>query len=360
MRKLFFSIKETDTYIKYKFLLGIISIKKDMFYLNETVRLFGVPIYRKKLSKNTFFNSIIEKYPQYDEYYIFTSRSGEFYLLMHHLQEWIRQNNSKNYLLIFKAKYHVDIFKMFFPTFENYVHFTDNNSADVNSVINSVESVYNGKRFFVPTYNEYFNDVEFRIRNNGEHYYKILKSHLGLSDNIEKLKNCLPEKSKLEIENYAKYILHNKFVFISPETLSNELISPKFWQNLVDKFIEHGYEVFCNAMNVHNIPKGCKSAFFTFPESIELVKYATAVVGLRSGFIETVTSYSNKQYHILYTDFPPRGKLFPRLSSDKVKSGFSIKTLPMASGDCVFEYDVNQYHSLDFLSEEIFNKIVNV
>lgn len=358
MRRLFFRIKENEEYKKYNILSGLITLEKEKLKLKKTVRIVGFPVYKKRFSKEMFFDNLIDLYPQYEEFYIFTSRSGEFYLLMHHLKEWLANNNSVNPLFVFKAKYHVDIFKMFFPNADNYVYIKYSDSGTINSV-SSVRTLYKGKKFYLPTFNEYFLNVENSIRDNNAHYYSLLKKHLGLKDKPEFLEINLPQKTRLEIENYAKYILHNKFVFISPESLSNEWVKDSFWQSLVDKFLQEGYEVFCNAVHIASVPKGCKSAFLTFPESIELVKYAEAVVGLRSGFIETLTRYQDKQYHVLYTNFQKRGKLFPKLSADKVLSGFGIKPLPFVNKDSIFEYDMNLTSADEDFVGEIVNKILD-
>lgn len=62
-----------------------------------------------------------------------------------------------------------------------------------------------------------------------------------------------------------------------------------FWDNLCEKLKNQGYEVFCNSMDFKNLIKDSTSTFLTYEEAIELAKYATAIIGLRSGFLECLS-----------------------------------------------------------------------
>ena len=128
-----------------------------------------------------------------------------------------------------------------------------------------------------------------------------------------------------------------------------------FWDNLTAKLKSLGYEVFCNAMEFKNLADGSTSTFLTYEESIELAKYAKAIIGMRSGFLECL-SQNNVPLIALYTDFPERPG-FKRLKSDKVLSGFSIAKLPKVNTEKLFEYDVNKYKKQELIIDEITNKL---
>lgn len=371
-----FYTKKTDKnneLIKYKILCGLIYLKYDNISKTFDLRLLGIPILHSKLKGyckkyyflfiqifilkatkeflNNFLDDVIEKYPQYDDYYIFLSRSGEFFLLMHHFREWIKNNKSSNFILIFSAKYHLNICKMFFPQIP-CAYISKLNIALISRGIKSVHTNYKNKNIYVPTYERYFVDVENKIRNNNAHYYELLQSHLKLSNKID----CysISDNAKEKVKKVVKYFLDNNFVFISPETLSNEPMEKDFWQTLCNKIKSKGYKIYCNAMDFHNLIPECEAMFLTYEESIELSKYAKAIIGMRSGFIECL-SQNNVPMFVLYTDFPKR-KGFKRLASDKVLSGYSIKNLPYVNKDNIYEFDVNEYKS----QQDIICQISNI
>lgn len=94
-------IDKAETVLKIKLLLGLLYIKYDIFFRTFNFNFCGLTVLRTKLSGswrilyflflpiwfenvnkkslNYFLDSVIEKYFQYDDYYIFLSRSGEFF-----------------------------------------------------------------------------------------------------------------------------------------------------------------------------------------------------------------------------------------------------------------------------------------
>lgn len=369
-------IDKAETVLKIKLLFGLLYIKYDIFFRIFNFNLFGLTVLRSKLSGswrilyflflpiwfenvnkkrlNYFLDSVIEKYPQYNDYYIFLSRNGEFFLLMHHLKEWLAKNNSNNFILIFTARYHLNICKMFFPDIPMaYVKKT--NVPLISRGVKSIHFIYKTKNIYVPTNERYFVQVESIIRDKNGHYYELLKQHLNLSDETGKYIISIEAQNK--IKNIVKYILNDNFVFISPETLSNEPMEKDFWDNLTAKLKSLGYEVFCNAMEFKNLADDSTSTFLTYEESIELAKYAKAIIGMRSGFLECL-SQNNVPLVALYTDFSKRPG-FKKLKSDSVLQGFSISKLPNINKKLLYEYDVNSFADENKIIELILTNIFN-
>lgn len=371
------SLDEKNEYIKYKILSGLIYFKYDNNSKTFDLRFLGIRIFYSKLKEYykkyyflfflvfkikatneflyDFLDNLTKKYRQYDDYYVFLSRSGEFFLLMHHLCEWIKNNNSENYLLVFAAKYHMNICKMFFPDI-NAIYIPKLNIPLISRGINSIKTIYKNKNIYVPTYEKYFVDVENKIRNNSSHYYELLKLHLNLSNETQSFKISCAVSEK--VKNIAKYILNNNFIFISPETMSNEPLKKEFWENLCKQLKAMGFKIFCNTMDFHNLILDCESIFLTYEEAIELSKYAKAIIGMRSGFIECL-SQNNIPLFVIYTNFPNR-QGFKELSSDKVLNGYTIKKLPYVNHSKIFEYDFNKYKNQENIIDEITGKIINI
>ncbi|MGN1154090.1 MAG: hypothetical protein ACI4S3_08670 [Candidatus Gastranaerophilaceae bacterium] len=371
------SIDNEECFIKTKYLSGLFYKKFDIYNKTFKFQIFGfsifktklkgsyklwyflfIPIWIKNVNKeflNNFLDNAILKYPNFEDYYIFLSRSGEFFLLMHHFAQWLHNNKSSNFILIFTAKYHLNICKMFFPNIPT-AYIKRVNVPLVSRGVSSVNFKYKNKQIFVPTNEKYFVDVENKIRDNNAHYYECLKEHLGLNNDIQHY--VISEKTKEKVMKIVKYILNDNFVFISPETLSNESMEKDFWENFVLQLKNLGYEVFCNAMDFKNLVGDSTSVFLTYEESIELAKYAKAIIGMRSGFLECL-SQNNIPVFALYTDFPKRSG-FKRLKSDKVLSGYSISKLPNVNPNLLYEYDVNKYRNNEDLIPEILSKIQNI
>ena len=304
------------------------------------VYLLFLPVWilnNQKYTCNRFLNGVLKNYSNYDEYYIFLSRSGEFFLLMHHLSQWIKDNGSKNYLLIVCARYHLDICKMFYPNIN--IAFCPVDVSLISRQVKNVKNSFKGKTIYIPTYEKYFQEVENDIRLHGAHYYTKLKKHLGLND-FDTTNYTISPKVKNKIRKIAEKLLNNNFVIVSPESLSNEMLDRHFWDKLCKRLKLIGYEVFCNCMDFRNLITDTYQCFLTYEETIELARYANAVIGLRSGFLECIANKKVPTFAI-YTDFPKRGN-FARLESDKIMEGFSLKKLPNINKDLVFEYDINK------------------
>ena len=190
-------IDKAETVFKIKLLLGLLYVKYDIFFRTFNFNLCGLTILRTKLSGSYrilyflflpilfenvnkkslsyFLDSVIDKYPQYDDYYVILSRSGEFFLLMHHFKEWLKMNNSKNFILIFTARYHLNICKMFFPDIP-MAYVKKANVPLISRGVKSIHSVYKTKNIYVPTNEKYFVQVENDIRNKNGHYYELLST----------------------------------------------------------------------------------------------------------------------------------------------------------------------------------------
>lgn len=368
------TVDDKKEVIKYDAIAGLLHLKCNSISKTYEFRLFGIKLLYSKLKgyykkyyflflpilliKATnqfltdFLDNLIRKYPQYDDYYVFLSRSGEFFLLMHHLKEWLQKNKSTNFVLIFSAKYHLNICKMFFPEIP-CIYMKNINVPLISRGIKKIKTAYKNKNFYVPTYERYFVDVENKIRDNNNHYYELLKSHLNLSNKTDHY--SITDSTKEKVAKIVNYFLDNNFIFISPETLSNEPMEKDFWEDLSKKIKAKGYKIYCNAMFFHNLIPNSEAMFLTYEESIELAKYAKGIIGMRSGFIECL-SQNNVPMFVLYTDFPKR-QGFKRLSSDKVLNGYSIKKLPYVNKDNLYEYDVNKYKKQELIIAEILNKL---
>lgn len=368
------TICNKDEVLKYNILFGIFRLKYNNISKTFDFRALGIkilysklkgsfkkyyflflPIFFRKATKEfltCFLDDLIERHPQYDDYYIFLSRSGEFFLLMHHFKEWLEKNNSKNFLLVFGAKYHANICKIFFSKIPA-IYCDQINVPLVSRGILSNKFKYKDKNIYVPTYEQYFVDVENKIRNQNAHYYECLKEHIGLNQAPQKY--LISQEVKSKINKIVKNLLEDNFILVSPETLSNEPMDMVFWKELCLKLKSKGYQIFCSTVDFRNMIDGTQSIFLTHEESIELASHAKAIIGMRSGFIECLSQNSVPKF-VLYTNFPKRNG-FKKLLSNKVLTGYSISKLPYIDKNLLFEYDVNTFTNNELIIEKIINNI---
>lgn len=318
---------------------------------NENPNDFYIDLFPNKSIKDEVLDDIIKRYPDIDDYYIFTSRSGEFWLLMHHINEILKKNKSKKYLFIFKKKYHANIFKMLHPENKNFVLEIIPSICKYLYITDNINIKYKKKRFYFPVYTEYFLNVEKQIRTKNKHYYDLLKKHLGIKELPENLTPAIDKGSEEKVEKLISEKLGSNFIFISPESLSNKKLSNDFWLKLTKKIKNAGYNIFLNITDYKNYIKNTISEELSFAEAYMLVKYSKAVIGLRSGFIETLTKAENIDFHIIYTEFPQRGKHYPKLDASKVLNGFSLKNLPIKNKERIYEYDTDSKNESEILNE---------
>lgn len=318
--------------------------------------LFFLTIWRKNCSKQIFqkeMNTIIKDYPEYEDYYVFLCHSGEFYLLLHHLPQWLEKNNSEKFLFVLGKSYHESILKIFYPNIP-YTNIQNTSVFPISEHICQVYSIYKGKNIYAPAFHQYFLDVENQIQQDTNiHFYDILKKHLKLkSSNL--IPYIISQKANQKASYLAKNMLKNNFILLSPETISNAPLSIIFWHKISQKFKKLGYEVFTNCTDIKYFIPETYAILLNYEEIMALATHAKAIIGIRSGLLDCFSAL-NIPLFALYTDFPDRGE-YKAVPSNKIMTGFSLGKLPNVNKDLLFEYDVNSFESEDILIEAVLER----
>ena len=92
-------------------------------------------------------------------------------------------------------------------------------------------------------------------------------------------------------------------------------------------------------MNITNCIDGCYTNYFTYEEIMALMKYCKGIIGIRSGFLEILSTY-NVPIYAIYPDIPDRGDLKFKSSKNNL-SGFTLTKLPSVNSKLIKEYDLN-------------------
>lgn len=338
--KILYKDKSTENTIKKSFLFGLIYFKKDKKTSKSEIRILGLPCLRKKFSKgreNFYFLGLIifsldSKRAMYKEIiknignryvniYINFNCSGETYLYLSYLKP---QNSS---VFIATKKYHIDLCKMLHPNIDciylpNIIH------------LRGFDNAYKEDYMWYTFYNilpfNHFVRLEKNLRKGLDvHYCKEICKTMGVEYSPNAKFPTVSENAKNSALDKAKRIGLNldNFVFLCPESQSNEDTDKDFWGNLVDDLYNKGYDVFLNALNQNPKYGTAKTCFLTFEEAYYIASLSKEIIGLRSGFIEYLTSIPDIPITCYYTDFKDRGLLKP-LSAEQVLNGFTLKALP--------------------------------
>ena len=331
-------------------ILGICLIKskvENLYNLREKFYLLGIPIFSKnnkyKIS-NLYKEFVVQKFGHYDTYICFSSGIGENFLLFLHFNEFIKKYSSKKILLLVDKKSIYDCYKLF-----NY-KYPIKILEDPRNMFLDKSSVYKEKTFIVPLNYEYYRKVESSILNNNTHYYENLKKELEI---ISAPRVPVSHKENKMINNIAKNVLESTFVIIMPEAFSIQKCSLYFWQTLITKLKQHNIKIF------HSVEFGIPfkdnelAINFNISELIQLAKYAKCIIGVRSGFLEVVSTISGVPTIAIYNAFAPH--LNNKLTSQQILKGFSLKKLPM--NQPIKEYDYLSYND-DKLINIIMKEII--
>lgn len=236
------------------------------------------------------------------------------------------------------------------------------NIINLRSFDNTYKETFNKKTFYNVLPFKHFINLEQRLQA-GEyvHYCKEICNTVGIEYSTKAKLPSISEEIKISTINKTKKINLNidNFVFITPESQSNKDPQDGFWEDIIEKFYNDGTDVFLNTMQLNPKYGTAKTCYLTFEEGYYLASLSKEIIGLRSGFMEPLTSIQEIPITCYYTDFEDRG-LLKNLSSEKVLKGFSLKELPFANGNNIYEYDFNEYKDSENFVYKILSNINEV
>lgn len=282
---------------------------------------------------------------EFDHIYLCRLNMGEAYVLACIIKEWIKVNNSQKPVVIITQKYHSDIFNMFCPEIP-YV-FVPISKLEMDKTIFNVENTYRGKKilYWLPMQN--CAALSANIKNQNGHFFDMLCQYAKVD------KKCIsPQQVKnfCDIKNIADKLNVNleNFILLTPEAISLVPLSSSFWQNLTFELKKLGFDVLYNCKHIENIPKDAKHCFLTIPETYELAQHTKALISLRSGLNDVLSTIQTKQF-IIYTALS-----YHSIDTAHTLSGYSLEKMPGVNKQRIQEFNY------DLLSEnELIEQIIN-
>lgn len=340
MIKLIYTKKSNDNYIKIKYFLGLIYYKESSKTFTKEIRFFGLPFFKRKFSKGrekfyffgfmvfsvdskrTMYKEIVRRIGKhYANVYINFNCSGETYLYLSYL------NPKDSSVFIATQKYHIDLCKMMHPNVD-CIYMPE--IFQLRGFDDTYEENYKWWRFYNVLPFNHFVRLENNLRKGLDvHYCKEICKTMGIEYSTSAKLPTVSENAKNSALGKAQKIgLNlNNFIFLCPESQSNKDLNDGFWKNIVDDLYNKGYDVFLNVLNLHPKYGTAKTCFLTFEEAYYIASLSKEIIGLRSGFIEYLTSIKNIPITCYYTDFNDRG-LLKSMDAETVLKGFSLKKLP--------------------------------
>lgn len=329
-------------------LLGFIKFKTS---IDKTAK-FLIPILYEYLKDNctnsSLFNSRVDIVPLFN-------RSGETFLSMFHIKEFLDKNDLKNPIFITSTPYLKQILKMFLPDAEFIVVPKVFWELYIGSAVTTTTTT----KFQQYLPHSHFVNLERNLRM-GENllFYAELRATLNISKkvsaNLQYSKECIDSvETRIKMLNIKK-----PFCFISPEAQSNGTLPLEFWDKLSIILYKKGYDIFYNSIPHNRFNTSMKTQFLSLDETRYLAEKANIIIGIRSGLMDVISN-NNSQIHCIYLPFHHRSKELPELSAESVYNSFTLKQLPTTNlNKNIYEYIVEDKND-EVLINEILNSINN-
>lgn len=349
IKQILYKNKTEHDCIKKTYLFGVFYYKKNLINYNKTLRILGLQIwnskikfgyenfyilgirYKKQSTRNLLYNVINKNVSEkYKNIYIHFNCSGETYLFLSYIRP------TEDSIFVATKKYHIDLCKMLHPNIQ-CIYLP--NILNLRSFDSVYKEKYKNKYFYNVLPFEHFIKLENRIKKGVDvHYCQEICKTIGIEYTTSAKQPLISEsikKSALKKANRISLNLDN-FIFLCPESQSNEEPSGEFWVNLINDLYNRGYDVFLNVLHQNPMYGTAKSCYLTFAEAYYLASLSKGIIGLRSGFIEPLTSINNIPITCYYNAFKNRGRLKP-LSAEQVLKSFSLKKLPNVNTNLIKE-----------------------
>lgn len=365
----------SDLLLKQEYLFGLFSILSDLGNRTIRFRLFGATIYfisfycgisiyhvgffrfsRQNTKKillpllEKFLKNRMEVLPKH--IIAFYNRSGETYLLCFHFNKFLKDNNITDFAIVSPFVYLKDIFHIFdknikfieIPLIFFELHFLSISS--VKTPLFTYWEILNHR---------YFCQLEKQVRAGANiHFYE------EICKRIKSQEICSRPVIDASVKERASQKLSmlglKRFVYIAPEAQSNGTYNCRFWNLLATELYKKGIDVCFNVLHNNQLNQYGKTGYFTLSEAQYVASKAIAVVGVRSGFMDVISTFAQKIFCI-YFPFYDRGKDLPFLEVEKVKHAFSLKTLSLVNPRKIYEYSFDEMEEKQLI-KSIIKKII--
>ena len=293
-----------------------------------------------KWSVNGFLKYIYAFIPKdIDDVYIVRQSTGEVYMLANVISQWIKNNNSKNPLIVGTRKYHKDFFDLY--TKESYKYIYKYISPENFPYFKKNHYKYKGKNFYIYLDQKFL--YSFITSKNSKQYVQNIVKYLKCSTDSFCYPNINSDQQKIEQILQENNISNNEdFVVIYPKSCTVEMANNSIWKNIENKLAQNKIKYIVNNEKI------------SFKDMIAICEKSKGIIASRTGAIEYLVPL-RKPMHILYS----KSTRFGKTSEDAIKL-FTLTYYPLADTESLYEYnieDLSQNIIIDMIIEGVKNAI---
>lgn len=325
-----------------------------------TVKLLGIPIYRKDRRKIFLANlkkwiiaASEEAYGKNiiaDQLFVVRHNMGESVLYYSYFESWAKQSGSKHPLLLIWRDRDLPFVRLFLKD-KPYIKFCGLLQRDINSFLKKDVLFVDNIKINVPTYEIAEAMKSALCAGSNTNFVDWIMKSMALDPQD---KHTLPQVS-VHSNDKAKWLLThagitNNYILLCPEAMSLRSESDDLWLRLADFYSDAGYSIFINSCadlnhnpKLNKYPHGAPDIDVLF----SIAQKATRIISMASG-LGVLLSLTGKPVDLIYTNFnnPKIG-----YNAELAKRIYSVKYLPFTAVSQAKEHISND-------SESLFNEIV--
>lgn len=307
-----------------------------------------IKVFPKKNMKKKLFEEIIHYLKrqniEFDDIYISRMNIGETVLLAGLINNWYKKNGSKNPILVLTQKYHEDVIKLYCPNVR-YIYFPIQKVV-LDKLLDEISYEYKNTHIY------YFMPIVFGLlAKDGSLFSNFIRETLGIDKYDYNIQSHF--SNELSDNLLVRNVDLSRLIIVAPESASCTPIKKIFWNKLITKLQQLGYNVFCNSLKEENRYQNTLHANLSLTELYVLAQKSKAIIGMRSGLLDYLASIKDLNIFALYSNFP-----YWDICAENVLKSYTLTKLPFEHTQNINEYNIENY-SIDELIENIVKNLEN-
>lgn len=281
----------------------------------------------------------------YDDIYFLRTGSGECYLLMFFVQLWCKKNGSKKPLFICNKYYHTEMFNLWNTNINTI--FKPINVPRFDTLFSKIRMKYKGHNVYTFLPQSFFVELNNIISKNKTYNLDFILNKLKIEkDKLQPLPKLKTSQTKLQ----ELGIDPDKFVLIAPEAVSCNSLNKEFFFDLFKAIKSKGYDIILNTNEDWEDNSFTTKFYGTFTDLYNIGSYAKAIITMRSGLSEFLSTCNCNQF-VIITDLPNYN-----LSSETIETSYNMNLLPFINKENIHQYNISHW-DLMAIKEDILRNL---
>lgn len=321
-----------------KFLGIVIFVYYKICIDNETVKevsFFSLKTGREFVREFIFNKFLKETGSKFKNYFFVRSPIGETYILQHFIQSWLNKNHIEKNDFCLVGGYHLSALRNLYNPDLEYKYIR----IPVEYIICAFDDEkyqYKNCSFYIYAAKNFIYELMERY-NNGitePHFVDAVLNYYGCDRNdLTEVQPHFNENIEKSVFDKLKTLDLENFVILMPEANSIYELPVSVWEKIDLRLKNLGYATYWNVCKRDSIYKNHKSAVLNFEEMLYFAQRAKGIVGMSSGFIETLSRCPGK-ICVLYTPLK-----LNNISSAQMLISYSKKLFPFTNPENIYEFE---------------------